>query len=185
MKQRGASFFEAIVVVAILLIASAFLIPGIGDWRAKRALESDYLALLSSIEFIKTRVRTINGTGVLTCNSLGYVSYQISSLAQSSTTSVDPNFSSSLLEDPSAKDLNFNILPNGSSLIGPVCTNKRGIFLSSGMVGIEGGGLLDLELNRAGSRDTAGAYRVVVNQVTGFVQKFRWKQTSNSWIEQD
>jgi len=185
MKQKGVSMFEAIVVVAILLITSAFLIPGIGDWRAKRALEADYLSLLSQIDFIKTRVRTLNGTGLLICTTSGNISYQISSNSQSSTSVVSSNFSAGQLEDPSSKDASFNILASGSTLVGPLCSNKRGIFISSGMVGLEGGGLLDLELNRGGNRSSAGAYRVVVNQMTGFVQKFRWKQTSNAWIEQD
>jgi len=185
MKQSGVSMFEAIVVVAILLITSAFLIPGIGDWRAKRALEADYLALLSNIDFIKTRVRTLNGTGILVCTTTGNLSYQISSNSQSSTSVVDAKFATGLLEDPSSKDLNFNILASGSTLVGPLCSNKRGVFISSGMVGVEGGGSLDLELNRGGNRNNAGAYRVLVNQMTGFVQKFRWKQASNAWIEQD
>jgi type II secretory pathway pseudopilin PulG len=185
MKQSGVSMFEAIVVVAILLITSAFLVPGIGDWRSKRSLEADYLALLSQIDFIKTRVRTINGTGVLICNTTGNISYQISSTPQSSTSVVGAGFSNSLLEDPSSKDINFNILASGSTLVGPLCSGKRGIFLSSGMVGVEGGGLLDLELNRGGARNNVGAYRIVVNQSTGFVQKYRWKQASNAWLEQD
>lgn len=185
MKQRGVSIFEAIVVVAILLISSAFLIPGIGDWRAKRALESDYLSLLSHIDFIKTRVRTINGTGLLICNLSGNLTYQISSNPQSSSSIVAANFSTGLLEDPSSKDISFNILPGGSTLAGPLCSGRRGIFLSSGAVAVEGGGTLDLELNRGGNRSSAGAYRVLVNQVTGFVQKFRWLQAGNAWIEQD
>ncbi|WP_114638709.1 pilus assembly FimT family protein [Polynucleobacter necessarius] len=79
MKQRGVSFLEIVVVVAILMIVSAFVSPSITDWRGKRSLESDYLALLSSIDFLKTRVRTINGTGLLICNSPTNLSYQISS----------------------------------------------------------------------------------------------------------
>lgn len=185
MKQGGVSIFEAIVVVAILLITSAFLIPSIGDWRAKRALESDYLSLLSHIDFIKTRVRTINGTGLLICNPSGKLTYQISSNPQSSSSIVDANFSTGLLEDPTSKDVGFNILAGDSTLVGSLCSGKRGIFLSSGMVALEGGGSLDLELNRGGIRANAGAYRVLVNQVTGFVQKFRWMQTGNTWIEQD
>jgi hypothetical protein len=98
---------------------------------------------------------------------------------------LDANFSANLLEDPSSKDLNFNILTSGSTLVGPLCGGKRGVFISSGMVGVEGGGLLDLELNRGGARNSGGAYRVLVNQSTGFVQKFRWNKASDVWTEQD
>jgi len=88
MKQRGVSFLEVIVVVAILLVASAFVSPSIMDWRAKRNLEADYLSLVSTIDFLKTRVRTINGTGLLICNPNSVLTYQISSNPQSTASAV-------------------------------------------------------------------------------------------------
>ena len=185
MKQKGVSFLEVIVVVGILLIVSSFITPSIMNWRAKRTLEADYFALLSTVDFIKTRVRTINGTGVLICSSPTKLTYQISSNPQSLASSVSSNFASNVLEDPSSTDLNFNVLSGDSTMVSTLCTSGRGIFASNGLASTEGGGAIDIELNRDGDRTKAGAFRVLVNQTTGFVQKYRWKENSSAWVEQD
>ena len=185
MRQRGVSFLEVIVVVGILLIVSTFITPSIMNWRAKRTLESDYVALLSTVDFIKTRVRTINGTGVLICASPTKLTYQISSNPQSLASSVSSNFSTNVLEDPSATDINFNILSGQSTVVSTICSVGRGVFASNGLASTEGGGAIDIELNRGGDRTKVGAYRVLVNQTTGFVQKYRWKENGSAWVEQD
>ena len=185
MRQRGVSFLEVIVVVGILLIVSTFITPSIMNWRAKRTLESDYVALLSTVDFIKTRVRTINGTGVLICASPTKLTYQISSNPQSLAASVSSNFSTNVLEDPSATDINFNILSGQSTVVSTICSVGRGVFASNGLASTEGGGAIDIELNRGGDRTKVGAYRVLVNQTTGFVQKYRWKENGSAWVEQD
>ncbi len=186
MKQRGVSFLEIIVVVGILMIVSAFVSPSIMDWRSKRALESDYLALLSNIDFLKTRVRTINGTGLLICSSPTRLSYQISSNPQSSSSVVSSSFTSNIVENPLTKDPNFNILTGESSLVSLICSAGRGIFATNGLAGVEGSGsAIDIEVNRGGNRASYGAYRVLVNQTTGFVQKYKWQQSTGLWIEQD
>ena len=186
MKQKGVSFLEIIVVVAILLIASVFVSPNIMDWRSKRNLEADYLSLLSTIDFLKTRVRTINGTGLLICNPNSVLTYQISSNPQSSASLVSSSFTANLLEDPSATNAAFNILSGGSTVTSTLCSSGRGIFTASGLSGMEGSASpIVIELNRNGTRDPIGAYQVIVNQTTGFVQKYKWKQASNGWIELD
>lgn len=186
MKQRGVSFLEIIVVVAILLIASSFVSPSITQWRAKRNLEADYLALLSSIDFIKTRVRTINGTGLLICNPNSVLTYQISSNPQASAQTVSSNFASNVVEDPLTKDASFNILQGGSTVSSTLCSAGRGILTASGVTGVEGGGTaIAIELNRGGNLATLGGYRVVLTQTTGFVQKYKWNQTTSVWVEQD
>ena len=186
MKQRGISFLEAIVVVAIVLIASSFVAPSITEWRSKRNLETDYLSLLSSIDFIKTRVRTINGTGVLICNPNSVLTYQIASNPQSSASVVSSSFASTILEDPSSKDAKFNILSGGSIVSSTLCSAGRGIFSSNGLAGVEGSGnAIQIDLSHVGNMATYGGYRVMVNQTTGFVQKYKWNQASNTWLEQD
>ena len=186
MKQRGVSFLEIIVVVAILLVARAFVSPSIMDWRAKRSLEADYLTLVSTIDFVKTRVRTINGTGLLICNPNSVMTYQISSNPQSTASTVSGSFASNLLEDPTSKDPTFNILSGGSTITSSLCTSGRGIFASTGLTGVEGSGnVILIELNRGGVRDSMGAYLVKVNQSTGFVQKYKWKQANSTWLELD
>ena len=186
MKQRGVSFLEVIVVVAILLVASAFVSPSIMDWRAKRNLEADYLSLVSTIDFLKTRVRTINGTGLLICNPNSVLTYQISSNPQSTASAVSGSFAGNLLEDPTAKDATFNILSGGSTVTSDLCAAGRGIFASTGLAGVEGtGNVILIELNRGGVRDPIGAYQVKVNQTTGFIQKYKWKQANRTWVELD
>jgi Tfp pilus assembly protein FimT len=185
MKQKGVSFLEVIVVVGILLIVSTFITPSIMNWRAKRSLESDYLALLSTVDLIKTRVRTINGTGVLICSSPTKLTYQISSNPQSVASSVSSNFASNLLEDPSSADANFNVLSGESTMVSTICSAGRGVFASNGLASTESGGAIDIELNRGGDRTKVGAFRVLVNQTTGFVQKYRWKDDGSAWVEQD
>lgn len=186
MNEQGVSFLEIIVVVAILMIVGAFVSPSIGDWRGKRSLESDYAALLSNIDFLKTRVRTINGTGLLICNSPTKLTYQISTFPQSSASAVSASFTSNIVENPLAKDANFNILSGSSSVVSAICTSGRGIFTTNGLAGVEGSGsAIDIEINRNGDRAAYGAYRVLVNQTTGFVQKYKWQQSTGLWIEQD
>src|SRR5487761_2490721 len=170
MKQRGVSFLEMLIVVGILFITSAFVMPGILDWRSKRSLEADYFSLLSNIDFIKVRVTALNGTGLLICSSPTQLTYQISSTPQSTATTVSSNFANTVLEDPTAKSAAFNILSGQSTVVSTLCSEGRGIFTASGLTGIEGseGGAIDIELNRGGNRTPYGAYRVLVNQTTGF-----------------
>ena len=186
MNQSGVSFLEVIAVVGILLIVSAFVAPNIGDWRNKRFLESDFYALMSQIDYLKTRPRVVNGTALLICSSTTTLTYQVSANPQVSTSTVSSGFSSQIVENPSAANASFNILSGNSTVAATLCSGARGIFISSGLAGLEGsGGPIDIEVNHGGSRTPYGAYRVLVNQSTGFVQKFKWTQTSGSWIEQD
>lgn len=185
-NQHGVSFLEVIVVVAITLIAAALVAPNIGDWTSKRSLISDYQSLVSQIDYLKTRARLLDGTSVLTCNASKILTYQISTQSQMSTASLSPGFQSKLVESPSANNPSFNILTGNTSVVSPLCTGFKGIFLANGITGLEGSGAaIDIELNHAGTRTPYGAYRIVINQTTGFVQRYRWNQASQSWIEQD
>ena len=65
MNQHGVTFLEIIVVVAILMIVTSLVSPGIGDWRQRQALDSDFYAVLSKIEYLKIRARVLIGTAVL------------------------------------------------------------------------------------------------------------------------
>jgi prepilin-type N-terminal cleavage/methylation domain-containing protein len=186
MSQKGVSFLEVIVVIAITLIAAALVAPNIGDWVAKRSLISDYQALISQIEYLKARTRMIDGTSLLICNNTKSLTYQISMQPQTGVTTVNSGFSVKIVESPSAANPGFNILSGKTSVVSALCSGFRGVFLSNGIAGLEGTGVpIDIELNHAGKRTPYGAYRLLVNQSTGFLQKFRWQQSSQSWIEQD
>jgi len=186
MNQKGVSFLEVIVVVAITLIVASLVAPNISDWISKRSLLADYQSLISQLDYLKTRARLIDGTSVLTCSASKVLSYQISTQPQMTLAALSPGFQAKLVESPSSTNASFNILTGNSSVVSPLCTGFKGIFLANGLAGLEGSGAaIDIELNHAGTRTPYGAFRVVVNQTTGFVQKYRWNQVSHAWIEQD
>ena len=188
MNQHGVTFLEVIIVIAILMIVTAFVSPGITDWRQKRALESDYYAVLSQVDYLKTRARTINGTAVLSCASNSGVgkilTYQVSSQPQVDVTSLSGAFATNLLEDPIAKDPAFNIISSQSQIVSQICNGLKGIFLSSGQSGLEGGGApIDIAIEPISGKTKFGAYRVLLNQSTGFIQRYKWSIPSAQWVE--
>jgi type II secretory pathway pseudopilin PulG len=188
MNQHGVTFLEVIIVIAILMIVTSLVSPSISDWRQKRALESDYYAVLSQVDYLKTRARTINGTAVLTCASnsgIGKVlTYQVSSTPQSDVVSLSSGFSINLVEDPLAKDPSFSIISNQSQIVSSLCNGLKGIFLSSGQSGVEGGSApIDLAIEPTAGKAKFGAYRVLLNQSTGFIQRFKWNIPSAQWVE--
>lgn len=186
MKQEGASFLEIVMVIAIMMIVSSFVAPNILDWRRQRILESDYLSLLSTIDYIKTRARIINGTSTLSCAGANKITYKISNNPQSSANSLASGFSSSIVEDPTGENHSFNVLSGDTTVVGAICNNLQGIFSTTGFAGLEGSGsAITIELNRNGSRSTYGAYQIVINQTTGFVQKYKWSLSRGTWVEQD
>lgn len=190
MNQHGVTFLEVIVVIAILMIATSLVSPSIGDWRQKRALESDFHAILSQIDYLKTRARTINGTATLNCQSSTgsgtSMTYQVSSAAQNSVLSIGNNFSNNLVENPSSKDPAFNILSGKSKVISAICGGLRGIFISTGQTGMEGSGsAIDIEVDPIANKNKYGAYRILLNQSTGFIQKFKLNVSTGAWVELD
>jgi hypothetical protein len=91
-----------------------------------------------------------------------------------------------VVEDPSKKTPNFNILSGNSKIVSTVCNGLRGIFISTGQSGVEGSGsAIDIEIDPASNKSVYGAYRVLLNQSTGFVQKFKWSTVGNTWVELD
>lgn len=188
MNQHGVTFLEVIIVIAILMIVTSLVSPSISDWRQKRALESDYYAVVSQVDYLKTRARTINGTAIISCASnsgVGRVlTYQVSSNPQSDVNTLSSGFSGGLIEDPLAKDSAFNIISNQSQIVSSICNGLRGIFLSSGQSGVEGASTpIDIAVEPLAGKAKFGAYRVLLNQSTGFIQRFKWNNSGNQWIE--
>jgi len=183
--QRGASFLELIVVIALLGVMGTFIIPSIGSWTAKAKVEADYQSVLGQIENLKTRVRLVNGTALLKCTNHSVLSYQVSTNYQSSNSVVDPNFSALLVEDPLVTNPNFNVLSGKTNIASAICEGARGIFVANSYSGIEGGGNIDIEINYKNDRVNYPAYRILVNQSTSFVQRFIWNKSKGSWSELD
>lgn len=183
--QSGVSFLEVIVVVALLGVMGTFIIPSIGSWSAKAKVEADYRSVLAQIENLKTRVRLINGTALLSCKNHNILSYQLSTNNQSTNNVIDTNFSKYLVEDPLTSNPNFNIVSGKTYLSSPLCEGARGIFIPNAYSGIEGGGDIDIEINFKNDRNNYPAYRILVNQSTSFVQRFIWNNVSGAWRELD
>jgi len=178
------------VVVAILLIVSSLVSPSIQDWRQKRALESDFHAILAQIDYLKTRVRTLNGTAILSCASTSgrgtVLSYQVSIHPQSSVNDLAAGFTSGIVENPSAKSTDYNLLSGRTVVISDICKGTSAIITASGRTGIDGSGQpLIVEIEPQTGKATLGAYRIVVNSVTGFIQKYKWLVSSGRWAEID
>ena len=186
MNQQGVTFLEIVVVIAILMITSALVAPSIQDWRQKRALEADFQALLAQIDYLKARARTVNGTGLLVCNGqsdIGSVlTYQVTTNPQSSTNSV---ISGGVLEDPVAQNTSFNLLSGKTKVVSTLCNaGARGIFIATGQSGVEGsGGPIDLKIGLQSSSANLTDFRILVNQSTGFVQKYKGSIGNGSWTE--
>ena len=182
LKQKGVSFLEIIVVVAILGVTAFFVMPSLSSWKINSMVEGDFNAIVSQIEYIKSRASLINGTGLLICSSNNKLTYQISSNRQTAFTSVDPLFSMNILEDTSSA----NALSGKTTLVSKLCSGQRGIFLSNGSSGIESGSLsdlIDIEVNYMNNKITYPAYKVVLTQSTSFLQKYKWNSKLGIWLE--
>ena len=186
MNQQGVTFLEIVVVIAILMITSALVAPTIQDWRLKRALEADFQSILAQIDYLKARARTLNGTGLLVCNGQGdtggVLTYQVTTNPQAGTNSVT---SGGIVEDPIAQNLSFNLLSGKTKLVSPLCNpGARGVFIATGQTGIEGsGGQIDLKIGLKSTSTNVTDFRILVNQSTGFVQKFKGSISNGTWTE--
>jgi len=178
-KEKGVSFLEIIVVVAILGVTASFVMPSLGSWKINSMIQGDFNALVSQIEYIKSRVTVMNGTGLLICTTNNKLTYQISSNRQTSFTVIDPLFTSNLLEDTSTS----NALSGKTYLVSSMCSSQRGIFLSNGFSGLELGGLIDIEVNYLNNKTSYPAYKVTVSQSTSFVTKYQWNPKLGIWTE--
>ena len=160
MNQQGVTFLEIVVVIAILMITSALVAPSIQDWRQKRALESDFQAVLAKIDYLKIRARTLNGSARLSCSNAGggsVLTYKVS------------DNSDLIVEDPSTRAEGYNLLSGKTLIISTICNNSPAIFSSDGRVA---GGLDIILKPLSGSAATLG-YRLVISPTTAFVQKYK------------
>lgn len=190
MNQQGVTFLEVIVVVAILMIVSSLVSPNIQDWRQKRALESDFHALLAQIDYLKIRARILNGTAILSCASSSgrgtVISYQVSTSPQSSVDDLADGFASGVVENPSAKAANYNLLSGKNIVSSDICKGTPAIFTASGRIGVQGAGQpLVIEIEPQSDKAKMGAFMIVINSVTGFIQKYKWQLSAGRWAEID
>ena len=192
-QEKGISFLEILVVLAILGVTASLVVPNIGSWRNTSLIEADVQALVSQIEYIKARVAVINGTGVLKCSWDGpakepgnfgnKLTYQISSYRQTNEYILDPNtlLPANVLEGSST----INILSGKTVINSTLCPSSSAIFLSNGKHGLEGTGFIDIYItlldqswSSAWLAMSAGSnkypfYRIQVEPMTSFISKFK------------
>ena len=193
-RQKGFSLLELLVVIGILAVTSGFIYPEIGSWKIKRNIEKDFQAIVSTMDYLKTRTRTVNGTSVLYCNVTAtdelVMTYQISTQRNDSVGAgvewtIHPNFASNIIEDPSNLDPSFNLI---TGLVNVSCPNAETLFNASGNAGnVSDGSALDIEVNFAvgGIVDYVNfnAYKVRLNSATAFLQKFKYNLSTEAWVE--
>jgi prepilin-type N-terminal cleavage/methylation domain-containing protein len=182
-KQKGVSFLEIIVVVAILGVTAFFVMPSLGNWKINSLIERDYNAVISEIEYIKARVAVMNGTGLLQCynSPTAKVGYVIYSYRNTNPYLLDAIVPTTALE---LQDISRNNIVSGKTTLN--CNFNGAIFLSNGMSGIEGGSAsnpISLEVNYMNDKTNYSAYKVVITGSISFLQKYRWNSKLGLWTE--
>lgn len=72
MKRRGFTLIELTVVLAVLVVASGFVIVRVGGWSSRQTLSASARALGNTLRLWRERARTEETTYRLVFDELGY-----------------------------------------------------------------------------------------------------------------
>ena len=180
-KQKGFTLLELLVVIGIMAILATFVTPTIGNWRAETQIEKDFKALVGEIRYLQAKARAINGSAALTCKAEPYdLTSSISDYAQTSTSTLHANYGTNLLESKASGELWPLPAKSGNNC------SKSGdtiIFLQNGKATSKTIEVFK-PLIETGLRDANySAYKVTVNNATGFIQIYRSIKGSDTWVE--
>jgi len=209
-NDKGTSFLEIILVIAIIGIAASFVMPSISSWKINSLVERDFQAMVSEIEYLKTRASSLNGTALLICIGNNNEPNQIITHQTANCRSIyshalcqqddsdgyGATFKSNRIENPSSANPSFNIVSGKTNIAGSPCgsagsfaeaTDRIGyLFQSNGQSMMKGSTWpLDIEINYKNDKINYPAYRISVSRTTSFVQKYKWNKKISDWVEID
>ena len=187
-------------MIGIIAIASSFVYPQIGKWKIKRNIEQDFNAIVSTIGYLKTKTRAINGTSILFCSKVygtdGYtditaLKYEMSRYrnAGDSLLVLSPGYTDNKIETGRADVGGTGEF--GNLLTGKVnveCTADKTIFNAGGNAGNLGSGdavefIINYKVSGVADYVNFNAYKVKVNTSTAYVQKYKWNIVTGTWRE--
>ena len=209
-NEKGTSFLEIILVIAIIGITASFVMPSISSWKINSLVEKDFQAMVSEIEYLKTRASSLNGTAFLICIGNNNAPNQIITHQTANCRSIYSNalcqqddsdtfgatFAANIIENPSSTNPSFNIVSGKTNIAGSPCgwaasfaeaSSRIGyVFQSNGQSMLKSSSWpLDIEINYNNDKVNYPAYRITVSRTTSFLQKYKWNKKISAWIEID
>jgi len=186
-KQKGFSLLELLTVIGIMAVLATFVIPTIGNWRVETQIEKDFKALVGEIRYLQAKAKLVNGTSVLMCGgeAPGYdlestIINQIVTTTSWGSVPTGKFTVANTLESKASGEIWDSPAKSGNNcMIGG--TNI--LFLHNGKATSASVEVFK-PLGVSKIRDANyTAYKIIISSATGYIQLFRSKKGSDTWVE--